>query len=249
MKKRQVIIILSIIVFIIILIVIVLLFGNTSSNFCKRIDKSMKNKDSFIVLFERQGYSLDDNEIFNEITNKYKIKDYRISISSKDDKCIKKLLDETGINDSIQGNDFSFSLLYKKGKYTGSFLNLSDYSQFEKYLNDNGLIKSKKIKEKITLSSFKKKIENEYIIIFVTKEEHRKMVSKHASVAFKDVSYNIVNINSDEGAKIYNYMKDKYKIGFFFPMGYYLKDSKMISNFEAFDDPSTYSVFNDSIHK
>ncbi len=64
-----------------------------------------------------------------------------------------------------------------------------------------------------------------------------------------DIDYDIVNMYSQKGSKIFEYVRKTYKPGDGYPQIMHFKDSKLIEYAEVFNDEYEYNEFKKSLKK
>ncbi len=213
---------------------------------CEDINKLKGSKKSFVVFVERQGLDPDNNEFILELKTRYKkvniVNVPRLVVKNK---CVQKLAKEAGINKELNDEKQSLLILYKKGKYVGSFFGIYNYDSIEKYLDEKGIIEKPKPIDNVTFEKFKTSIKGDYIIILLTDDYNQLKPITNGSKKYlkdKNIKYNITNRNSKEGQKIFEYIQKNYKIGHEYPLGLHFKNSKLIAQSPLWEEKYEYDA-------
>ena len=209
---------------------------NENNNLCNQLSELKNNNNSFVIIIE------DKNNISKELKEDYPSLSI-LNVTSKDleDDCLKNELKQEAtyelIHDKAQN---TITNAYQKGHSIG-LINSNNYYDIEAFLNSKSIIQKKEITEKTTLEDFAKNINDKYILIIIGDEKiHRNVVTKKAKKHFNNYKYDIVNYNSKEGKKIYDYIIKNYKIGDTYPQAIKFENSRIIAKTEVFDIDENY---------
>ena len=255
--KKKTIIILIIIILIILAIVLIVnpsetkdKYQNTVTKTCKELKIKINTKKDLVLFIypkDSTGESLETREKLKK--NYSETLMYTIQHEKIKNNCIKEILEKDNIYADINNNPMPTAVLYKQGQYVAQITGLDGYNETEEYFEEYNLIKKSEIKESLTLKEYEQKInQKEYLLLIMTKEQMRDKLKKILENSFKNYSYDIINLYSEEGEKIKQNIESKYEIVKEYPRIFYFQNGKLMKSETAFDEFSI-NEFKESIDK
>lgn len=256
MDKKKLVIIISVIVLVVILGVILFFnlapkheYKNRVNKICDGLNQDINNKEN-ALLFIKIDSDLDSMYVIEKLkTNYSKNIIYEISYEEIHTECIKAILEDINLYDSIAKNPISSAVIYKKGEYAGEIGGLDSYKQLEDYLVKNEIVKKKEIKESRTVSEYEKKFEDDqYILLIMADENKRDYYTNMVKKYFSNYDYDVINLNSDIGRNVRIKIENDYGSLNEYPRIFYFSNGKLIKSGDAEDDV-VIEIFKQSIEK
>ena len=256
MKKKLKIILLIIIIIIAITTIIIGLnhfsnhkYENNTVKLCETIKNYQNTKESFVIYVEQtnsvDNFSEEIDRLLTEYTDLKLIKTSQSSIAVE---CFEKTLNNKEQYQLITTDNANSILVYINGVFSTIYGNVTDYYSLIDILNDSKIIRKHEINETTSFEEFKTNINNQYILVLISDEKHRKMIEENAKKYFTNVNYDIVDFRSKVGSKINDYINDNYETGIIYPKALYFKDSKLLKENEILDLEDDYIAFIDYIN-
>lgn len=224
-------------------------YKNRVSKICDGLNQNISNKENAILIIEINS-DLDSMDVIEKFKNNYsKSIIYEISYEEIHTECIKAILEDINLYDSIAKNPISSAVIYKEGEYAGEFGGLDSYKQLEDFLVKKEIIKKKEIKEKHTFSEYVEKFQDDdYILLIMADEEQRNYYTDMVKKYFSDYDYDVVNLNSDIGRNVRIKIENDYGSLNEYPRIFYFSNGKLIKSGDAEDDV-VIEIFKKSIEK
>lgn len=230
-KKNKGLIIICVVISIFLILIGTSMLGSDKTpkynDLCRQIDNAKEKKKDFVVVINDRGIL---NDVIYEFKNKYsKIALYEINKKTLKDTCFKTTLEDTGEYERLIQEESSAIIGYKSGEYGGLIAGVqTNFDRAEKYLDELDIIEIPKIESNLMYDDYKKNIKKEdYFLIAITEEKHREIVFQNMKKVFPNTTFDIFNINSEEGKKIIEDIKKITKSNSY-PKIFYFKNEKLI---------------------
>lgn len=242
MKRKKIIltIIIMIIIFIIFASYIVTPKKTTSikNQKCIDINEKIKSKETF-ALFITNDLNIEDesNDVVNKYLKIYKNENIYVINNNIDvnKDCITDILLNAGIYKVIKEEQTNSVLCYEKGVFTVSQHTITSYETLENFLDENGIIQKRVIKEKINMSDYKKKKQQDaYILLIISEEDKRDFFTNNMKKVYNNYDYDVINRKSDVGKEITESIKKEYKDFNVYPRLLYFSKNKLVKEKEVY---------------
>ncbi len=249
MRKKN---IFMIIIIVLIVIVALILYPKiqtiskkkfNTANICDRIKNKQNAKNNFVIHIVKNNEYNGNNKV-ERLTSEYSdlelISSKKMNLQQKCffDSVIKENSLEYLINDSSE----EIFVVYKDGKFISATSD-PDYYNLIDFLNKYGVITIKKINENTNLNKIKENIKTKYVLFILSDENQRETISHYASKYISNVTYDIIDLRSDEGSLIDKYIIDNYRVSNFYPKALYFKNSKLMKESTVYDLEQEYYEF------
>lgn len=218
------------------ILLLCLIFGNDSNennkvkyhDMCRQIDNSKINKKDFVVVLNDGSL----NELIYELRDSYKnLLVYELSYDKINNDCFKQTFIDITEYEKLKKGSVPVVIGFKLGEYQGLTTVISlDFARVEDYLDGISIIEKKKVQDDITFEAYSEKIENDqYFVIAISNENVRQQIIRNMSVIFKDVDYDIFNINSEVGNTIFSDLTKRLEFERSFPLIIYFEKGKALA--------------------
>lgn len=260
MKKRRklFILLLSLIGIVLLILVVYKLGSNVKENevndtaICDKIVESKNNKEDFlIIIYNEYKENSDFNEAISDFYQKYKnLNKIEIKVSDLKKNCMRNVFSETGMYEELYSGEAHTIVSYKAGAYVGVIANPLNVEAIENYLDDSNIIEKEVLNEiGLSYDNYKKNINlDDYMLVAISDESFRNEKSDMVKKVFPDYKFDVFNIKSNEGGRIFVDLNNNYDYDKTFSHIFYFKNGKLISD-NNFTTEDSLNVFKNSLEK